>query len=177
MRFLRTITSRALVWLAAAMIPWQGLPGMACACVAGGPHPTGSPYGSVAVQEAPDAPGAGGQCLRCPRQASAGSSCCKRSDATAPAASSVSRSLRCGCDWSCTCCGPCVCRRDRPTAPPLPAAAGPEANKTFSAPADSLVAAAIDLRAGTGLGRGLRQFSPSVPTSLERLSALCRFLI
>ena len=170
MRLLPTITARALIWLAALMTSWQGLVGMACAV--GGPRSTIISHPSPAIQNARDA---GGQCRLATCEASAGSSCCKRSTATARA-DSVSRFLRCGCDRSCTCCGPCLCRQDRPT-PPLPAPAGPQAGKVLSTPSGWLVAPAIDLPGGTTAGRGLWHFSPSVPTSLERLSTLCRFLI
>lgn len=173
MRFLCTVTARALVWLAAAMIPWQGLPGMACACAMGRPRPTAVSHLSPATQHAL---GAGGECRRCPRQAQAESSCCKRIRATAQAVSD-SRPSRCACDRSCTCCGPCLCRKDRPTAPPLPAPAGSDAGKSFSTSPDSVAVAPLDLREATVPGRGPWPFSPSVPTSLERLSTLCRFLI
>ena len=183
MRWLDTLSGKAFVWLAAALVPTGTLPVGACGCAAGKPAaqrpPAGarSPADRESLQTGPQGvvPEAG--CPHCRPRAEATDSCCREEAGASLSESARPTSCPCGGGPGCTCGPVCTCggshRHD-----PLPPSTGDSVKaKDLAGPPVLAVACSAGREVRLLASCHSWHFSSSVPTPLERLSTLCRFLI
>ncbi len=177
------VVARTFVWLAAMVIPVQGLPSVACGCTrvtpAIGAAVPSQACCSATYQPTPTrCPCTGAKICRCGK-----SSSCKRQVHTCCSARPEQHSCcsvgSCSCsdEGTCSCGANCQCGKK--STPPKPVAPPAENNSTERIVADSTALASLatiyqpcptrqdlDVSAGTG-----------ALTSLDRCITLCRFTI
>ena len=168
------IAVRAVVWLAALLIPAEALPMADCGC---GGNCSKQSVATIACKPLDAASG----CPCCRARLRSQHACCQARGVTA----ADHRAGCCGGRTTCCCCSKnaatkgqqCHCSQSHSVPAPVPAPGSSQPNGANSSNS-SVAVAAVDL---VGLpvvqSRAAESFSLSGLTSLERLSTLCRLVI
>ncbi len=175
MQFCNSITAKALVWLAAILLPAETLPSMACGCRCRTSPP-------AALKSSPaDAPPAA-KCSHCAAGSRTRHSCCG-----GIAASSAQNATCCKSKGSCCCCksgqgshgSPCQCWVSKSPAPaPLPNHSRTQNTKSSLAASSAAgLSTAVVLVPAAAPARAEHQPALHCSSAPERLSILCRLVI
>ena len=179
MRFCNRITVKALVWLAAILVPVETLPAMACDCGSRSPRSVASKSGRANVAPAAKSP-------RGPARSQPRHSCCG-SAAESPALQGSCCGAK-GSSCCCRCCctgGPrsqgglcqCSAHKSVPAPDPLPGSSRTENTKSSLCPSSGTMATVAVVVPSPVVAQAAQQPSVLGATSLERLTTLCRLVI
>lgn len=170
----QNITAKALVWLAAILVPVDALPLVACDCGNGSPQ-------SAALKSARTDASPATKCPHCAARSRAEHSCCGTAE--------YSAQHKCCCcgNGPCHCCckgkmgshgGPCQCAANKPAQEPasLPSNSRTENTKSSLGSSSDTVVTVVAVPSVV-LALAAQQPSRSASTSLERLSTLCRLVV